>query len=79
MTPTTNNAPRLTRNTVTAIDHIITNTVISAIQLTSGIIKTNISDNFLIVFTLNKWEKCKPRKCKIRHSLFINTSTEKNK
>ena len=54
MTPTTNNAPRLTSNTVTAIDHIITNTVISAIQLTSGIIKTNISDNFLIVFTLNK-------------------------
>ena len=56
MVPTTNKPTRVTRNTVTAIDHIITNTVISGIQRRSGIIR---SDHFPIVFALNTCEKSK--------------------
>ena len=60
MIPTINKSTRVTRNTATAIDHIITKTVISGIQHRSGIIKTDISDHFLIVFVLNTGEKSKP-------------------
>ena len=42
MIPAINKPTRVTRNMVTAIDHIITSTVISGIQHRSGIIKTNI-------------------------------------
>ena len=58
--PIINKPTRVTRNTATAIDHIITNTVISGIQHRSGIIKTDISDHFPIVFALNTCEKSKP-------------------
>ena len=51
--PTINKPTRVTRNTATAIDHTITNTVISGIQHRSGIINTDISDHFPIVFALN--------------------------
>ena len=44
---------RVTGYTATAIDHIITNTVISGIQHRPGIIKTDISDHFPIVFALS--------------------------
>ena len=60
MIPTRNNPTQVTRNTATAIDHIITNTVISGIQHRSGIIKTDFSDHFPIVFALNTCEKSKP-------------------
>ena len=60
MIPTINKPTRVTRNTATAINHIITNTVISGIQHRSGIIKTDISDHFPIVFALNTCEKCEP-------------------
>ena len=60
MIPTMNKPTRITRNTVTTIDHIIANTVISGIQHRSGIIKTDISDHFPIVFVLNTCEKSKP-------------------
>ena len=59
MIPTINKPTRVTRNTATAIDHIITNTVKSGIQHRSGIIKTDISDHFPIVFALNTCEKSK--------------------
>ena len=42
MIPAINKPTRVTRNTVTTIDHITTSTVISGIQHRSGIIKTNI-------------------------------------
>ena len=60
MIPTINKPNRVTRNTAPAIDHIITNTVISGIQHRSGIIKTDVSDHFPIVFALNTCEKSKP-------------------
>ena len=59
MIPPINKPTRVTRNTATAIDHIITNTVISGIQHRSGIIKTDISGHFPIVFALNTCEKSK--------------------
>ena len=52
MIPTVNEPTCVTRNTATAIDHIITNTVISGIQHRSGIIKTVISDHFCYYYLL---------------------------
>ena len=47
--PTINKPTRVTRNTATAIDHIITNSVKNAV-FKKDIIKTDISDDFLIFF-----------------------------
>ena len=74
--PTINKPTCVTRNTATAINHIITNTAISGIQHRSGIIKIDISDHFPIVFALNTCQKISQN---IRHNLSINASTEKNK
>ena len=60
MIHTLNRTTRVTRNTATAIDRIITNTAISGIQHRSGIIKTDISDHFPIAFVFNTCEKSKP-------------------
>ena len=60
MIPTINRSTYVTRNTVTAIDHIITKTVISGIKHRSDIIKIDISDHFPIVFPVNTNEKSKP-------------------
>ena len=60
MIPTINKLTSVIRNTATAIDYIITNTVISGIQHRSGIINTDISDHFPTVFALNTCEKSKP-------------------
>ena len=76
MISTISKATRVTRNTAATIDHIITNTVISGIHHRSGITKTDISDHFPVAFALNTCEKVTQ---KIRHNLFINTYTEKNK
>ena len=42
------------------IDHIITNIVRSGIHQRSGMIKTDVSDHFLIAFALETYEKNKP-------------------
>ena len=47
--PTVNKPTRVTRNTITTIDHIITNSVINA-EFKTGTIKTDISDHFPIIF-----------------------------
>ena len=47
--PPKNKPTRITRSTATAIDHIITNSVINA-EFKTGIIKTEISDHFPIFF-----------------------------
>ena len=52
---------RVMWNTATAIDTIITNTVIrSSIQIRSGIIKNDTWNNFPITFVLTTCEKSKP-------------------
>ena len=72
MIPTINKPTCVTRNTVTAIDYIITNTLINGIQYRFGITKPDISDQFLIVFLLNT---CLTKVSqKVRHNLFINAS-----
>ena len=60
--PTINKPTRITRNTATTVDHIITNTVISGIQHRSVILNTDISNlpNFPIVLALNTCEKSNP-------------------
>ena len=50
--PTITKPTRVTTNTATAIDHIITNSVINA-EFKTGIIKTDISDHFAIFFIFN--------------------------
>ena len=47
--PTVNKPARVTRNTATAIDHIITNSVIN-VEFKTGIIKTGISNHFPVFF-----------------------------
>ena len=47
--PTVNKPTRVTRKTTTAIDHIITNSIINA-EFKTGIVKTDISDHFPIFF-----------------------------
>ena len=51
MIPAINKPTRATRNTTNAIDHFITNTVVDT-QFKSGIIQTDLSDHFSIIFVL---------------------------
>ena len=76
MIPTINKPTCVTRNTVTAIDYIITNTLISGIQHRFGITKPDISDQFLIVFLLNTCEKGKSEG---KAQFIYKRITEKNK
>ena len=52
LNPTLNKPTRVTRNTATAIDHIIRNSVINA-EFKTVIIKIDISDHFPIFFIFN--------------------------
>ena len=56
-----NKPTHVTRSIAAAIDHIITNTVISGIQHRSGIMKNDISDHFPFAFALNICEKSNPK------------------
>ena len=58
--PTINKPTQVRRNAATAIDHIITNIVISVIQNRFRIMKIDVSDHFSIIFELNSCEKSKP-------------------
>ena len=58
--PNINKPNRVAKNTDIAIDHTITNTVISDIKHKSGKIKTDICDRFPIVFALKTCEIGKP-------------------
>ena len=49
MIPTINKPTRVTRQTASAIDHIMTNSIMDT-GFKSGIIKTDISDHFPIFF-----------------------------
>ena len=60
MIPTIKKPTRVTRNKATVIHHIITDTVISGIQHRSGIIKTDMSNHFPIIFVFNTCEESKP-------------------
>ena len=51
MMPTVNKPTRVTSYTATAIDNIITNFIFDN-DFGNAIIKTNVSDHFLIIFTI---------------------------
>ena len=52
---TINKVTRVTRHSTTAIDHVFTNTIIGNIEIKTAIVKTDISDHFLIIVaTKNK-------------------------
>ena len=68
MIRTINKPTRVTRNTATVIDNIITKTVISGIQHRPSIIKADVSDHFPVVFTLNTCEKGEPKDKKNKQS-----------
>ena len=50
MIPTINKPTRVTRNTSTAIDHIVTNSIINT-KIKTVIVKTDISDHFPIFYS----------------------------
>ena len=55
MIPTINKATRLTRHGATAIDHVLTYTIMDNIEIKTAIVKTDITDHFPIIFaTKNK-------------------------
>ena len=56
MIPTINKSTRVTANTATAIDHIITNVIIDT-DFKTGILKSCISDHFAIMATFQIGEK----------------------
>ena len=61
MIPTMSKPTHVTRSIAAAIDHIITNTLISGIQHRSGIMKNDISEHFPFAFALNTCEKSNPK------------------
>ena len=74
--PVINRPTRVTRTSATAIDHILTNTVLNG-EIQSGIIKTDISDH-MPVFSLmetkgdNRYDKTTIIKCKIKITTINN-------
>ena len=60
MIPLTNKPARVTRLSVNAIDHIITNSVTGHCDFESAIIKTDFSDDFPIAFAF-KTNETRPR------------------
>ena len=62
--PLIQRATRVTKTTATAIDHIITDTIFKN-KMTSGIIKTDITNHFPIFTILEKCNKNPPEKTKI--------------
>ena len=48
--PTISKPAGVTRHTATAIDHVFTNSIIDNIEINTVIVKTDISDNFPIIF-----------------------------
>ena len=62
--PLIHRATRVTKTTATAIDHIITDANFKN-KMTSGIIKTDITDHFPIFTILEKYNKNPPEKTKL--------------
>ena len=62
--PLIQRATRVTKTTATAIDHIITDAIFKN-EMTSGIIKTDITDHFPIFTILEKYNKNPPEKTKL--------------
>ena len=44
----------VTRHTATGINHLFTNTIMNNIEIKTAIVKTDISDHFLIIFVTKR-------------------------
>ena len=75
MIPTINKPMRVTANTTTAIDHIITNVIIDT-DLKTGILKSCISDHFAIMLAFQTGEEkmCNKSEQHIHKPIFNETS-----
>ena len=59
MLPVINKPTRVTKNTATAIDHIVTNSLLHG-TINMGIIKLDISDHFLIFLSAETKKRTTP-------------------
>ena len=77
MIPTINKYTRVTANTATAIDHIVTNVTIDT-DFKAGILKSCISDHFAIMLAFRTSEKkiCNKSEQHIHKQIFKETSIE---
>ena len=55
MTPTTNKPTRVTKDTATVIDHIITNCILNS-DFKSAIVKVDLCDHFPVIF-INEFKR----------------------
>ena len=79
MVPVINKPTRVTKNTATAIDHVITNSLLHR-AINTGILKLDISDHFPIFLIAKTEKKMKPEgKVQITKRLINNKTKEKFK
>ena len=79
MVPVINKPTRVTKNTATAIDHIITNSLLHR-TINTGILKLDISDHFPIFLIAKTEKKMTPEgKVQITKRLINNKTKEKFK
>ena len=77
MIPTINKPMRVTANTATAINHIITSVIIDT-DFKTGILKSCTSDHFTIMlaFWIGERKMCNKSEQHIHKQIFHETSTE---
>ena len=71
MVPTTNKPTGLTKNKVSAIDHIITNSIINN-ELKTAILTADISDHFQVIYAFKLKTKLDIPKTQILYKCIIN-------
>ena len=76
MVPVINKPTRVTKNTATAIDHIITNSLLHR-AINTGILKLDISDHFPISLIAKTEKKMTPEEKVQIKKLLINNKTKK--
>lgn len=54
MIPMISKPTSVTRHTATGINHLFTNTIMNNIEIKTAIVKTDISDHFLIIFVTKR-------------------------
>ena len=76
LVPATNKPTRITKDTVSAIDHIITNSIING-EFKSAILAADISDHFLIIYTFKLKMKLDIPKIQFLYKRIINENLTK--
>ena len=76
LVPATNKPTRITKDTVSAIDHIITNSIINS-EFKSAILTADISDHFPIIYTFKLKMKLDIPKTQFLYKRIINENLTK--